>query len=94
MSKDELDTDAIQAEAMRRYPEPINFDGEGNLWEHRRGGRLGFRVGAEWALAARDAEGERLRAGIARIVDRYGSAPGIETCATMYDLRRLAEGTS
>lgn len=36
------------------------------------------------------AEIERLRAGIAHIVDRYGNAPGIETCATMYDLRRLA----
>ena len=38
-------------------------------------------------------EVERLRAGIAHIVDRYGNAPGIETCATMYDLRRLVEGT-
>ena len=35
------------------------------------------------------AEVKRLRAGIAHIVDRYGNAPGIETCATMYDLRRL-----
>jgi len=38
-----------------------------------------------------EAEVERLRVGVAHIVDRYGSAPGIETCATMYDLRRLAE---
>jgi len=39
------------------------------------------------------AESERLRAGIAHIVARYGTAPGIETCATMYDLRRLVEVT-
>jgi len=43
--------------------------------------------------AALLAEVERLRAGIAHIVDRYGNAPGIETCATMYDLRRLARVT-
>jgi len=43
-------------------------------------------------MAERDealAEPERLRAEIAHIIDRYGNAPGIETCATMYDLRRL-----
>ena len=48
------------------------------------------------AIDERDAlaiEAERLREGLAHIVDRYGNAPGIETCATMYDLRRLARVT-
>jgi len=51
------------------------------------------RMTAEAERDALAAEAERLRAGIAHIVDRYGNAPGIETCATMYDLKRLVEET-
>lgn len=39
-------------EALRRYPDPIGFDGMGDLWEKRRGAREGFVAGAEWASTA------------------------------------------
>lgn len=107
MSTDELDVAAIRARAEAATSGPWKHNGVNGVHtligacvattqiheDQRRWEDAAFIAHARTDIPALLAEVARLRAGIVYIVDRYGNAPGIETCATMYDLRRLVEAT-